>query len=378
VVAIPKNSESGQILRMRDMNVEHSSNVPTAFSASLALGAFRRYPGDRQHPLLLQRRPARWRRVGVIVAALLNLATPTASTAQDTATGTVVVPGPDPIGMDPAALRGFPWSILDRVQVDLGYTYDDNVTRGRATDEILADQLLGLNLSVGGAVRANDNTQVVVTGMLNGEKFKTYNGLSNLSGGLQAELQYRQSAAFDAVTFGAFARGWLDSYVSHLRDGGHIALGVNAQGALTDRIGLYGELAWNRRYAQSEVWDLNYYSARLNLDYSLGRSGTVYLSGEYRRGNAVSDGRPTLLNVSLAQVFVLDDAFPGKQLYAYRYDARTWVGTIGYNLPLGQRTSIDISWRRAQGTPTDRPDFDVQGSLRYVDNQYSLFLLKAF
>jgi hypothetical protein len=280
--------------------------------------------------------------------------------------------------MGQAALPGSPWSFLDRVQIDLGYTYDDNVTRGRDAGEILADQLLGLNASAGGTLRINDNTRVVLTGVLNGEKFNTYNGLSNLSGGLQAELQYRPSAAFDAVTFGAFARGWLDNYVSHLRDGGHIALGVDAQGALTDRIGVYGELAWNRRYAQSEVWDLNYYSARLNLDYSLGRGGTVYLNGEYRHGSSVSDGRPTLVNVSLAQVFVLDDAFPGKQLFAYRFDARTWVGTVGYNLPLSPRASIDISWRRVQGTPTDRPDFNVQGSLRYVDNQYSLFLLTVF
>jgi hypothetical protein len=327
---------------------------------------------------VLQRRPARWRRVGVIVAALLNLATPTASAAQDTATGAVVVPGPEPAVMGPAAVPGSPWSILDRVQIDLGYTYDDNVTRGRAADEILADQLLGLNVSAGGTLRINDNTRVVVTGMLNGEKFKTYNGLSNLSGGLQAELQYRQSAAFDAVTFGAFARGWLDNYASHLRDGSHFALGVNAQGAVTDRIGVYGELAWNQRNAQSDVWDLHYYSARLNVDYSLGRNGTVYLNGEYRRGNTVSDGGPTLVNVRLAQVFVLDDAFPGKQLFAYRFDARTWVSTVGYNLPLGPRTSIDISWRRAQGTPTERPEFDVQGSLRYTDNQYSLFLLTVF
>jgi hypothetical protein len=290
----------------------------------------------------------------------------------------MVVPGPERTGMGPAARAGSRWSIVDRVQVDLGYTYDDNVTRGRTGDEILADQLLGLNVSASGALRIDDNVRLVVTGLLSGEKFSTYNGLSNLSGGLQAELQYRQSGAFDAITFAAFARGWLDNYASHLRDGSHFALGVNAQGALTDRIGVYGELAWNRRYAQSEVWDLNYYSARLNLDYSLGRNGTVYLNGEYRRGNAVSDGRPTLVNVSLAQVFVLDDAFPGKQLYAYRYDARTWVGTVGYNLPLGPRASIDVSWRRAQGTPTDRPDFDVQGSLRYVDNQYSVFLVKVF
>jgi hypothetical protein len=363
---------------MRDMNVEHSSNVPIAFLPAPAPGTSRPCSSDRRCSRLLHRRLAHWRLAGLVVGALLNLAAPTVSTAQDTATGTVVAPGPEPTGASPAALPASPWSIVDRVQIDLGYTYDDNVTRGRTADEILADQLLGLNASVGGTFRVNDNTRVLVTGMLNGEKFKTYNGLSNLSGGLQAELQYRQSAAFDAVTFGVFARGWLANYESHLRDGSHFAVGVNAQGAVTDRIGVYGEIAWNQRNAQSDVWDLHYYSARLNLDYSLGRSGTVYLNGEYRRGNTVSDGLPTLVNVRLAQVFVLDDAFPGKQLYAYRYDARTWVGTVGYNLPLGQRASIDISWRRAQGMPTERPDFDVQGSLRYVDNQYSLFLLKVF
>jgi hypothetical protein len=288
------------------------------------------------------------------------------------------VPGPDSIGMPPAAPGGSRWSIVDRVQVDFGYTYDDNVTRSRSGDAILADQLLGLNVSAGGHLRINDNTRVLVTGVLDGEKFFTYDRLSNLSGGLQAELQYRPSAAFDAVTFGAFARGWLDNYVSHLRDGSHFAVGVNAQGAVTDRIGVSGELAWNQRNAQSDVWDLHYYSARLNLDYSLGRSGTAYLNGEYRRGTTVSDGGATLVNVRLAQVFVLDDAFPGKQLFAYRQDARTWVSTLGYNLPLGQRASIDLSWRRTQGTPTDRPDFDVQGSLRYIDNQYSLFFLKTF
>ena len=164
----------------------------------------------------------------------------------------MVAPGPERTGMGPAARAGSRWSIVDRVQADLGYTYDDNVTRGRSGDEILADQLLGLNVSAGGTLRINDNTRVVVTGLLSGEKFNSYNGLSNLSGGLEAELQYRQSGAFDAITFAAFARGWLDNYGSHLRDGSHYSFGVSARGALTDRIDLFGELAWNQRHAQSE------------------------------------------------------------------------------------------------------------------------------
>jgi hypothetical protein len=163
-----------------------------------------------------------------------------------------------------------------------------------------------------------------------------------------------------------------------LRDGSHYSFGVNARGALTDRIGLFAELAWNQRHAQSEVWDVTDWSARVNLDYSLGGRGALYLTGEYRRGDVVSDGFATLVNVSLAKVFVLDDAFPDKQLFAYRSEARTWVSTVGYNLPLGQRTSLDFSWRRVQSTPTAHLDFDVQGSLRYVDNQYSVVLLKIF
>ena len=126
------------------------------------------------------------------------------------------------------------------------------------------------------------------------------------------------------------------------------------------------------------MWDLTDYSAKLNLDYSLESRGTLYFTGEYQRGDVVSDGFATLVNVSLAQVFVLDDAFPGKRLFAYRSDARTWLSTVGYNLPLGNRTSIDFSWRRVQSTPTAQLDFPVQGSLRYVDNQYSVVLLKLF
>jgi hypothetical protein len=278
----------------------------------------------------------------------------------------------------PTSLSGSARPILDRVQIDLGYTYDDNVTLGRAADEILTDQLLSLNFSAGSAFRIDDNLRLVVIGLLSGEKYVTYNGLSNLLGGLDAELQYRRSGAFDAITFAAFARGWLNNYVSHLRDGSQFSVGVSAQGAVTDRIGVYTELARNQRHAQSDVWDLTDYSARLNLDYSLDRSGTLYLNGEYRRGDTVSDGHATLVNVSLAQVFVLDDAFPGKRLFAYRSDARTWISTVGYNLPLGQRASIDISWRRVQSTPTAQLGFEVQGSLRYVDNQYSIVLLKLF
>ena len=300
------------------------------------------------------------------------------ATAQDAVTKPEVVTGPVPASLGPSSAPGSARRLLDSVQIDLGYTYDDNVTRARTDDDRLGDQLLALNLSASRALRIDDHARLVLTGLLSGEKFIRYNGLSNVSGGLEAELEYRQSGAFDAITLTVFARGWLADYASHLRDGSHYSVGVGARGAVTDRIGVSAELARNQRRADSEVWDLADYSGRLDLDYALGDKGTLYVSGEYRRGDTVSDGHATLVNVSLAQVFVLDDAFSDKQLFAYRSDARTWVSTLGYNVPVGEHASIDISWRRVQSTPTGRLGFDAQSSLRYVDNQYSIVFLKRF
>src|SRR5579862_5410209 len=335
---------------------------------------FRRSPSDLPHRSFPRMRSL-CRGAIVIVAALLSLATPTASAAQGTG---AVVPGPVSGGQDQLPQSGSNQPFLDSVNVDLGYTYDDNVTLGRTRDDILWDQSLALDASATRDVRISDNLRLVVTGLLSGQKFDRYNGLSNLSGGVEAELQYRQSGAFDAITYAAFARGSLDNYASHLRDGSHYSVGVSARGAVTDRIGLFGELAYNERRAQSEVWDVIDQSALLNLDYSLGDRGTLYLTGQYRRGDVVSDGHATLVNVSLAKVFVLDDAFPNQQWFAYRSEARTWISTVGYNLPLGHQASLDISWRRVQSTPTANLNFDVQGSLRYVGNQYSIVLLKQF
>jgi hypothetical protein len=205
-----------------------------------------------------------------------------------------------------------------------------------------------------------------------------HNGLAHVSGGVQAELKYRGSSDYDAVTLGVFARGWLDGYKSDLRSGGRFSIGASAHSSLTDRIDVYGDVSYRRRRAESAVFDLSDYGARLNLDYSLGSRGTLYLGGEYRRGDTVSDGRATLVNASIAQVFVLDDAFPDQRLFAYRFDATTWVCTVGYSVPVGPRDSIDFSWRRTQATPTHAPAFDSGTSLRYLDNQYSAVYLMRF
>ncbi|MBL8517995.1 MAG: autotransporter domain-containing protein [Betaproteobacteria bacterium] len=265
----------------------------------------------------------------------------------------------------------------DAIRVEAGYAYDDNVTRARDAASKLSDGLFNLGFSYGRFFLLGSNSRFAASGFLGGEKFRDYPGLGSANAGAQVEYQYRTSAAFDAVTFGVFARLNVDEYESRLRDGYRYAFGVNARRALTDRIDIFGELSGNVRNAKSAVFDRRDVSIRGNLDYALTKKSTIYLTGEFRRGDTVSTGFPSLENLDIAEVLVQDDAFDGRY-FSYRTDAKTVIGTMGYNLSLGPRDSIDFSWRRAEARPVQTPGFQVPGSFRYVANQYAIIYLTRF
>jgi uncharacterized protein YhjY with autotransporter beta-barrel domain len=264
------------------------------------------------------------------------------------------------------------------IRVEVGYAFDDNVSRGREADERFSDQVYSLSVATTREFTLTKNARALVTALGNVDRFRLYGGLGRFSGGVQGELQYRGSPDFAAATYGVYGRALYDAYESHLRAGPRYSLGVNARRSLTDRIDLFGDLSVNQRYARSEVFTGRDYAARAHVDYSLNRLGAAYLAGEYRRGDTFSSGRASLASIGVADVFVRDDAFDGGELFAYRFDSRTVIGTIGYNYPLGPSDSLDFSWRRVQSTPLGKPDFDLGSAFRYNDNQYSILYLIRF
>ncbi len=273
--------------------------------------------------------------------------------------------------------RWEPTTFSNPINVDAGFSWDDNVTRGREAGDKLADRVFALGLSQTRPFRLNANTRFVATGLANAEKFDRYAGLGRFAAGAQGEVQYRTSGAFDALAFGFVGRALYEKYESSLRTGPRYFVGVNARRAITDRIEAFAEAGANIRNARSDVFTWRDWSAKLNLDWSIGK-GLVYATGEYRRGDTVSSGHPSLVNIGLTEVFSADDAFDGQHLVSYRFDARTVIGTLGYNHPLGARDSIDFSWRRIEATPTRKPAFDFSGPTRYIDNQYSIVYLTRF
>ncbi|MGE0357667.1 MAG: Ig-like domain-containing protein [Burkholderiales bacterium] len=280
-------------------------------------------------------------------------------------------------GRLPAWPDAWSWKLLSEpVGVDIGYTFDDNVGRGRLAAEKLSDQVYSLGLNASRTFPLGEHSRAVATGFFSVDKFHDHTGLGRTSGGLQGELQYRASGDFDSVTYALFARAWIDGYESRLRSGSRYSFGANARRSLTDRIDVFGEVAANWRRAESAVFEGRDWAAKFNIDYSLGAAGTAYLAGEYRRGDTFSSGLGSLENLNSAEVLVRDDAFDRGEYFAYRAEARMLLGTLGYNRPLGPRDSIDFSVRRVQTTPLWRPE--NSGISSYIVNQYSILYLMRF
>ena len=263
------------------------------------------------------------------------------------------------------------------LQVDAGYAYDDNLTRAKTGPDKLGDHAYSVNVSKSWSWPLTEQTRALLTGSLGGEHWRNFNGLSRLQGSVDAEYQYRASSAFDAPTFALVGRVAAEEYESEQRDGWRYALGVSVRQPLTDRINLFAALSHNRRRARSAVFDTRDNSLRVNADYSLSGHETLYLGAEYRRGDVISTGSASLENVSIAKVFAQDDAYPGGQLFSYRVDGSTVITTLGYNLGLGPRDSIDFSWRRVRSTPGLRPLW-VNSEDSYVGNLWSAVYLMRF
>lgn len=279
-------------------------------------------------------------------------------------------------GRLPAWPASWSWQpFTDPVNVDAGFAFDDNVSRGRLDGEKLSDQVYSLGINTGRIFPINPNLRAQATALLSVDKFHEQTGLGRTSGGVQGELQYRASGDFDAVTYALFARGWIDAYESKLRSGSRVSAGANARRSLTDRVDAFGEVGVNWRRAESDVFEGREYAARFNFDYSLGTAGTAYLTGEWRRGDTFASGFASLWNLNLADVFVRDDALEGGEFFSYRFEATTLLGTLGYNRPLGPRDSIDFSYRRIRTTPLDTPG---SGPSSYSVNQYSILYLMRF
>jgi uncharacterized protein YhjY with autotransporter beta-barrel domain len=257
-----------------------------------------------------------------------------------------------------------------------GYTFDTNVTRASDAADIRSDAIYSFSASKAMSFTVSKFTRLKLSGFIETEQFRTYSGLSHISGGGEAEFMYRTSGDFGAPTFGIFARFTDDAYESTLRDGTRGSAGMTFRMPFSDRINCFAALSGNVRATNTEVFNTQDTSFRTNLDYQVNMSQTFYVTGEYRKGDIVSSGQGSLKALDMAIVTTPDDVFKSPQFQDYRMKGKTGLLTLGYNVSLGTKDSLDFSWRGVLSKPDYTPDY--ASPVSYTDKQYSIVYLMVF
>lgn len=243
-----------------------------------------------------------------------------------------------------------------RLNGDFGIGFDDNV--GNAAEDIDARE----SAVVSGAVNADyrlgltPSLGLLLRGGMQGEAYESEGALSNARALLMTRLSFRPVGGFHMPTFGASIAGALNEYDSAMRDGFDYRAGLHVIEPLTTALSLRLAVGATERRGDSEVFDLSSWNAGLDLDWQVMPAFTLYAGYQYQDGDVVSSGTVVPKSshlpggAGIATAADPDDAIDGQ--FAYRIDATTHVTTLGFNLPLSGRLSVDGQVRRIDSGAT--------------------------
>lgn len=249
--------------------------------------------------------------------------------------------------------------------LSLGYTYDSNVSRA-GSGYVYSDSILSATVG-GDRTRAlNKRNQLVYRYNLVADRYSTFDKLSRVAADFGVNWRYRASGAFSTPTYGLMARITGESYGSSLRSGMVLEFGGSVQKPLTDRVTMTAIAEVRQRDANSSAFDTSNTSVRLNIDYLLGQRSTLYLTYNRITGDMVLSA-PS--GYSGYKTWKSDDAFYGGW-WAYRFDATTDVGTLGFNYAFNEKNAVDVSLVSASS--------QAYGGLSYTSTIASIAWLKRF
>jgi hypothetical protein len=259
------------------------------------------------------------------------------------------------------------------LRVEATYAQTNNLNRASLSNEALSDQLFSIGVSNRRTLILGQQSRVNFKTYLLSDRWRRYSGLDKQSLGIKTSYQFRPSRAYDGTTYSFYADLTHDDYESELRGGIRTGIGISAHKPITNKIHVFGAIQGNKRSADDEVFDTRYDSLRLNIDYDLKRSGLVYLGLQLRNGDMVASTPVASYYNDIAISSAVEDAYTHKTLTATRFKAETNIVTLGYNLSVGRRDTIDFSLLAIESKPEKN-----SGNVNYSASQISVSYFMRF
>lgn len=245
---------------------------------------------------------------------------------------------------------------------DLGVGYDDNVGNATDSDDVVDDTLISAGLNLDFHWKPTLFTSLLLRSSLRGDGFDDADGLSSAKLVEMVRVSHRPAGGFYTPTLAAWVSAGLWEFDSAMRDGAEYRGGVYIAEPITTTISMRLGASVSERASDSYVFDLSTWAATLDFDWQVLPQLTVYTGYQFSDGDIVSTGTALPKASHLAggcggaSACDADDALDGQ--FAYRVDAKTHVATLGFNVPLSPRFSLDVQLRHADSESDGGDGYD--------------------
>ena len=248
------------------------------------------------------------------------------------------------------------------IDVDAGFTYDDNVARAKRNVDRFNDERAHLGASLKRSFILTKSLGLGVDATVTGTKWDTFDDFDALDGFGALRWRFQPVRRFSAPWLELdMEAGYRRHQDSALRDGPHGALTAAAAMRSTDALLLRAGYGLDvRRGRESEVFDTETHRLFGHIDYSRFENLTIYVTGGWRDGEIVSTSTPALAIAAVANALAPDPTFgtvpqpsgPGYPNFppgtihliprvAYQIEASIYDVWTGFNWGIAQNASID-------------------------------------
>ena len=234
---------------------------------------------------------------------------------------------------------------VTQIDLDLGYHFDDNLNRGEEERDRLSDQSLEAGIRASYNQMLSPNSGLRLMGSLRLVEQARYDELSQIAAGVGLRYRIQPVAGYTAPWI-QLATGYeyLQYRDSEIRDGELMNAELMVGKRFTDRLG--GRAGYHREWRDARDGDVFEWQRRtlfVGLDYRLQNAATVYFDVSRLHGDLVFTATPDPRYRREAKAIADDPAFGARR--AYRMEASANQLDLGFNLPLGASSALDLGVR---------------------------------
>jgi opacity protein-like surface antigen len=226
-----------------------------------------------------------------------------------------------------------------------GVLYDSNVSHSDRSRDVEADFAWRSLLTAGQGFQLTDDLRLGVFGTVEGQLWWTYNGLSNVQPGVDANLRYRFGLGRTAPWIRLGTKLEYADFQEARRSGLQLRPVISGGVSLTERIRLDASYEYERFDARDAVFERDAHSVSLHATFDVTSSTQLTAGYTYRHGDVTASAVPPRPDiVAIADVRELIDTFDEPYM-AYRFPASTHAASIGLSQALSDFAALQATYQ---------------------------------